>query len=140
MGMLHPKAWILQMFLPLFPVLLASLAFAFSNDKVTRDFDLKANLFFARYTIVFTPSSADVASGHYQFPMEFPLEKLSSISFTIDGKLVPYDLKSSFPSFNLTFYIFSFVILFLLSELLCTMLSSLRPSKLIPSQRWSRSY
>jgi hypothetical protein len=128
------------MFLTFFPVLLTSLAFAFSNDKVTRDFDLKANLFFARYTIIFTPSSSDVAAGHYQFPMEFQLEKLSSVSFSIDGKLVLYDLETSFRSFHLAFYNFSFSILFCFSGVLCTKLSFLHPSKLILRQLWLRNF
>ena len=60
-------------------------AFAIRNNKVSREYDVKGNVLFAHYTIEFSLEDADKLPNTYVFGSEFPIQHLSTISFTLDG-------------------------------------------------------
>lgn len=71
---------------------------AITNNRVQREFDTKGNLFFAKYTISFMHESNEELPTSYIFPLEFPIDKMSSISFTLNGSNVKAKYDTEFAS------------------------------------------
>lgn len=55
------------------------------NDLVVRDYDLKGNIVVATYTISIITDEINEKEREYYFYEEFPKEKISAVSFTLDG-------------------------------------------------------
>ena len=59
-----------------------------TNTKVLREYDVKGNILFARYTISFIANEEDDVRDTYLFPLEFAMEHLSTISFSVAGNAI----------------------------------------------------
>lgn len=85
------------------------------NNKVIREFDVKGNILFAKYSIAFKLEGNESSPLTYVFPLEFPRSSLSAISFYIDDNKAKAKYNEEFVLFYKVIFFLHFRFFFFLN-------------------------